>query len=316
MAAEPVIEPILEHVAPDLRLVPDWAPQPDPYQIAPGFGIHATWGDVWNWVTKTTGDILPHGKTITDPFFEQSKQYTDTVAGQTLKALSGYIEQSAAMTVQAAQLLETSIDNVYANQLHDYQDLSTRIDAAVAYQQAIVGFIVPVIEQQIQQAEARAYTYALAGQQNAENWGLQNIFAPLQYELGTIQPKIDAGVAKAEDVAHSDAKSQVTILGAAVGAAFNPVRDAVRALQQESEDCTQPMCETMGPKTDLGKLLKGLKLAADAALLAELAGMDEAKLVALLKSIAGRASSLISLLDSTFFEGGATVAETITKAIS
>lgn len=315
MAAEPVIEPILEHVAPDLRLVPDWAPQPDPYQIAPGFGVHTTWGEVYDWVKDGIVSIVGHGKDIDLLTGADVQQIVNTAVGQAMKALSGFIDQNAAMTVQAASLLEGAIDNVYANQLHDYQDLSGQIDNAVAYQQAIVGYVVPIIEQQIKEAEARAYTYALAAQQNAQQWATQNIFAPLYAEVLKVQPAIDNGVARAEKAAHVDAVAQVAGLGAAVGTALGPIKSAVQALQTESEECTQPMCETMGPKTDLGKWLKALKLAGDIALLHELLSLDDAKLAALIRSLVAHLTGIVNTFDDLFLEGGQSIGDVLSAAI-
>lgn len=315
MAAEPFIEEVLQHTAPDLRLVPDWAPQPGPEEIAPGFGIHAQWGDVWNWVKDSTRHLLPAGRPVLDDSLLQANQYTDTVAGQTMKALSGYLDQNAAMTVQAAELLESAIDTAYANQIHDYQDLSTRIDALQQGQDFIAAVVVPTIRGEIAQAEARAYGYALAAQANAEDWGLHKIFAPLYEELLKVQPAIDAGVDRAEHTAHVDAAAQVGVLGAAVGTLVTPIRTAVQALTQESEDCVQPMCETMGPKTDLGKLLKGLANAAEIAAIAELVNLKESDLTSLLQTVGSKAASYISFFEDHFVEGGETIGGTITRAV-
>ena len=71
------------------------------------------------------------------------------------------------------------------------------------------------------------------------------------------------------------------------------------------------MCETMGPKTDLGKLLKALNLAATAALLLELSNMTEAELANTIDGLAKMAGGIIGDLDSMFFQGGETLAATI-----
>lgn len=44
--------------------------------------------------------------------------------------------------------------------------------------------------------------------------------------------------------------------------------------KQWEDDCGEPMCQTMGPKTDLGKLLKRTNVAAILALLAAIAALD------------------------------------------
>jgi hypothetical protein len=129
-----------------------------------------------------------------------------------------------------------------------------------------------------------------------------------------VQPAIDAGVAQAEAVAHSDAAAQVAKLAGEVGVTVGPIRAAVAALQTESEDCTQPMCETLGPKTDLGKLLKALKFAADAAFLAELYNLTEPELVGYIKKVVAAMANVVTDFESFFGSGGETVGHLIASA--
>lgn len=319
MAAVPVVEEgisvVLERIAPDLRLVPDWVPVPDPPVPLGPLGQKLQWGDVFDWVKDETRHLIPAGREIDTVSMADVQNAIDASQGNVIKAMSGFIDQNAAMTVQAAELLEGAIDNVYANQIHDYQDLSTRIDALTQGQAFIAQVIVPTIRGEIAQAQAHAFGYALAAQQNAQQWATDNIFKPVYSELLKVQPAIDTGVDRAEKAAHVDAVAQVAGLAAAVGTAITPMRNALQALEEESDDCVKPMCETMGPKSDLGKLLKALSIAADLALLHELLNLDEDKLAGLIRSVTSHVSGIVGAFESLFVEGGDTIGDVIKSAL-
>ena len=314
MAAEPIIELILEHLAPDLSLVPDWAPAPDPPVPLGPLGQKLHWSDVYDFVSNAISKLFTGGTAINIPTTQDVQNYVNGAVGEAIKAMSGFIDQNAAMTVQAASLLEGAINNVVSNELNDFKNLSSQI-TDLQNGLAFVGQIaLPTILNDIAAARVEARQEALAAQLGAQDWALHKIFAPLYAEMLKVQPAIDAGVAQAEAVAHSDAAAQVAKLAGEVGVTVGPIRAAVAALQTESEDCTQPMCETLGPKTDLGKLLKALKFAADAAFLAELYNLTEPELVGYIKKVVAAMANVVTDFESFFGSGGETVGHLIASA--
>lgn len=319
MAAAPIIEegiaPILEHVAPDLRLVPDWAPPADPAVPMGPLGKTIHWSDVFDWVKDETRNLLPAGRDITEPLLLDAQAHTETMVGEAMKAMSGFIDQNAAMTVQAAQLLESAIDNARAQQLHDFAEHEQAIQRLQAHNDYVDQYVVPNLQAQVLHAEAFAYSVAVAAQQNAQQWSIDHIFSPVYSELLKVQPAIDAGVQKAENVAHSELHNSEVAQAVKWAADLAPLALAQKALKSWQDDCGEPMCESIGPKTDLGKLLKALKIATDLALFAELANLDSGKLAALIRQLTSHVAGIIDDFESMFVEGGQTLGHVVTAAL-
>lgn len=304
-------------LVPDLEIdTPDYMPQPDQKIPLEGLGTRISWTDIYHVAQKGYDFYFGSHPSISLASPEWVQQQIHAAIGEMGKAYSSFLAQSSTAPVALARILDGTVTNIESNMLHDYRDLSQRLDAHDVGFAFIHDYIVPELKAEIAQARAEGYAEALQAQKNAQEWARDNIFAPLQYELGTIKPAIDQGVAKAEQVAHNDALAQVTKYAAEVGAALGPIKSAVQALQTESEDCVQPMCETMGPKTNLGKFLKGLQLAADAALLADLAGAKESDIADAIRRIASAAAALIGTFERDFLAGGSTLAGTITDELS
>jgi hypothetical protein len=97
---------------------------------------------------------------------------------------------------------------------------------------------------------------------------------------------------------------------AAVGALAASITTALTWI----EECGAPMCESFGPKTDLGKFLKLLNVAADAALLAELASLDCAGIEKLLAGLVKVSGGVIDDLDA-MFTGTETLGGVLAKAV-
>lgn len=311
MAAEPIIEPILEHVAPDLQLVPDWAPAPDPPVPLGPLGQKLQWSDVFDWVSSNWRAPFGSGRAIDQVQFGDVQNMIDSAAGEIIKAMSGFLDQNAAMTVQAASLLEDAIDNAVSSETFDFQQLSQRLDSIEATQNFIAQYVVPDLNAKIQKAEAFAFGAAVAAQQNAEQWATQNIFDPVYSELLKVQPAIDASIKANNPTILAAAQSQVNILHDLIAPTIAGAAALATQANSWIDDCGEPMCEAMGPKTDLGKLLKALSIATDLALLAELTNLNESRLAALIQSVVGHIGSIVSDFESMFQEGGDTVGDII-----
>lgn len=305
------LERVLIEVDPDLDYHANWTPAPDPPIEIPIITSTVHWGDVFNWVKDSTRHLLPSGTPISSPSFDEVDQRIDTAQGQMLKALSGYINQSAAMTLQLANLVDEALANVQSNAITDYHDLSTRLDTVQAHNDFIDQYVVPNLQAQITHGTAQAFAFALAAQSNAEDWAKENIFAPVYTELLKVQPAIDASAQSVLNRVPEIVKNLVPTLGLATATGLAALATKVAGIGTEVEECLEPMCDTMGPKTDLGKLLKALKVAEWAALIAEIAALRADGLDGFLNDVQGWAKTAIGDFESAFISGGQTLGETI-----
>lgn len=102
-----------------------------------------------------------------------------------------------------------------------------------------------------------------------QEWTITHIAQPLSDRLDTVQVQVE----QARQVAHTNGlhiDSLATTVGASV-ALLHQMEPELQRLATESEECTQPMCDTVGPKSDWGKLLKKFGPATIWLLLTELA---------------------------------------------
>lgn len=307
------IAQVLIHLDPELDYGPNWTPEPDPPVHFPGIGARAHWGDVFDWIKSGYNKVFFGGTPIDTITTAQMQQAIDTAVGQVVKAFSGFIDQGAAMTVQAASLLEDAITNTSNVETFDFSTLSQRIDGIEATLNFMTQYVVPDLEAKITHAEAFAYATALAAQQNAEAWARENIFDPVYTELLKVQPAIDASIKANNPTIVAAAQSQVNALHDLLTPTITAAAAAAASATNWIDDCGEPMCQTQGPKTDLGKFLKALKVAEWAALIAELAALRADGLDGLLSDVEGWAKTAISDFESTFFTGGGTLGDTITS---
>lgn len=306
------IAQVLIHLDPELDYGPNWTPEPDPPVHFPGIGARAHWADVFNWVKDGYNFVFSGGTPIDTVTMQQVQQAIDAATGQVVKAFSGFIDQGAAMTVQAASLLEDAITNTSNVETFDFSQLSQRIDGIEATLNFMSDYVVPDLEAKITHAEAFAYSTALAAQQNAEAWARENIFDPVYTELLKVQPAIDASIAANNPVLTASAQSKVNALHDLLTPTITAAAAAAASATNWIDDCGEPMCQTQGPKTDLGKFLKALKVAEWAALIAEIASLRADGLEGLLSDVEGWAKTAISEFQSAFLTGGQTLGDTIT----
>lgn len=315
MAAAPIIEQILEHEAPDLHLVPDWAPEPAPPADWGPLGARGDWSDVWDWIKDHA--ILPEGRPITNEFLtaDQVQQIVDASVGEAVKALSGFINLNASMTLQAAGLLDDAITNLSNRSLDEHAELSQRLDQVENVQRYFIDYAFPLVEHQIDQANYNAYQYGENAIRVSQAYATDRVFKPLLETIFADQQAANQRM----DVQHVEAIDHANQLNARtlihVGEVVAPVAAATKALAQWVDDCGAPMCETMGPKTDLGKLLKGLKLAATLALFAEIANLNEDRLATLIRELTSHVGGIIDTFSQLFVQDGRTIGAVITAAL-
>lgn len=318
MAAEPIVEPIIEPiiepaVAPVLELVPDWVPTPDKLQpYGPAYG-HAQWSDVWDWVKEHA--ILPEGRPVDTPWMtpDQVQQAIDAATGSLLKAMSGFINQAVQLEVDNYNALSNSLDVANGARVSDFNLLIGQTVQANQRLAAIEHQALPAILHELANVDQRAQWYAADAEAKGARWAMDNIFRPI---IETIFVDEQAAVLREQQVradAVKHANDLNTNLAQHVLGEIAPVAALATATAKWVDDCGAPMCDTVGPKTDLGKLLKGLKIAALAAVLAELAGLDEHGLETLLRGLQHLSAGVIDTFTSLFVGGGDTLGSTIAR---
>lgn len=227
--------------------------------------------------------------------------------GTYINLLQEFVTKGGAATMRNDLRLRNAVDTV--EQITHSTD--ERQGARLA---AIELLAIPSLQAQITNARGFAYQLALATVKAMQVWTTEHIFIPLATATATERITREAQIKKITQTDIPDLRSELLAKLAPVAAAAAAASTIAAKVATWVDDCGAPMCETMGPKTDLGKLLKGLKLASTLALLAELAALDENGIEQLLRGLQSLSKGVISEFDQLFVGGGETLGQTITGA--
>lgn len=201
--------------------------------------------------------------------------------------------------------------------LNTLNALTHRIDHTQnATLRAITRLALPNLQAQIIQARKFAYQLSLNTIHAMKVWTYESIFVPLAKDVAAEQVQRQAADNKiiTQDIpaVHADLLAKLAPVAAAATAALNLARQTAKWV----DDCGVPMCDTVGPKTDVGKWLKRLNIAASAALLAEIASWDEGDVERLIKSLGTIGNGVIEDIDHMFFNGGHSIGHTLASAVT
>lgn len=202
----------------------------------------------------------------------------------------------------AAQLIAT--DTIISVRMHDLaKSTTTRFDRAglrtrTAYIDATkyadgVGKVDRTYTNQVDAKRAKATTAQITKAQKSDrDWVTKTYGKPLTTQAVRTQAQLDT-------LEKQLPKMITTAVATAVAASLAPITKTLTQVQsqldkinKEMETCVEPMCDTMGPATDLGKLLKGLKVAKWLAIFAALETIDVKELEALALAVAGTEGKL------------------------
>lgn len=122
---------------------------------------------------------------------------------------------------------------------------------------------------------------------DVEAWVQRDIAAPLLREVGKVEGKVDGLVRDLGHIIDSRVGSIVNARVAGILATLAALGVTVASIATEIEQCVEPMCESFGPKSDLGQLLKRLEVAKWLAIIAALEATDVHDLEALAATVAG-----------------------------
>lgn len=290
-------------------------PTPDPPVIFTGPAPVARWDDVFTWAGKTTLDQLQDLTIPTPVVGPQVAHAIQVSAGQTIKALSGYINQTLNLATLAADVLahhitdtQTVIGALTANQALTNAQLHSILDL-------VTNHALPQLWTEVNKLHAQIVGTANALGPDIMRWATANIHEPLTEQLGQEKVNRIAQVDAVEQSLPGIIAARVAGMGLAAASDVASLAGRVAALETENEDCTKPMCDSMGPKTDLGKLLKGLNLALDAAFIAELLAMNENDIAAFIQNAVTKVAGIVSDFETAFAPGAETIGGFITNTI-
>lgn len=260
-------------VAP-LAEAPTFAPQADPPVPYTGPGLAPTWADVADWAILQTHQQMGAPSTTVNASTADLQVATDTAIGNTVKAMSGFVNQTIHKEQHDIAFLYRVIVAVAQHQDAAQRRALARIATLEAQMQAILTLAIPSLQAQILHAEQVAFNEAVAGAQAAESWAVEHIFRPLEEQLAQQRAQTKVQIDTAAHQTLQTALIHDGLIAAAGAAALAPVRTAVATLVDEAEKCGKPICAQFGPQTLMSSLLKKLLEGGILALLAGFALAD------------------------------------------
>lgn len=286
---------------------------PRPGVLVPlvGKGLENTWDAVWGWAQDTADTLFGAPPGVSYVTIDDVVHIARAYAGSAIKAMSGFVDDAAEIGFAAmdatAGFVESFVPS-YVNTIIGIYSALGRLGGDIT---AIQDAEIPAILHEIGRVAATVNPAAAFAAGVAESWAVDNIFAPLMETIwraaGNAHDETVAAAQSAKSYADGLVHNEALTRAAEVGA----LAAAVRALQGFQDDCSEPMCNVMGPKTDLGKWLKALNIAATAALLAELANLDEAGVESLVRGLASLSNGIVGDFERLFVGGGDTIAQTV-----
>lgn len=218
----------------------------------------------------------------------------DTVHALVQLSLAGANKLSRELFVQGSavahagiQILAKGVDAVRV-QVHGILSSLTHLVAvdaanllrAEAYTQSHV-------QNAIALALADAKSLDLRVIQNVETWVRTDVANPVLREIAKVDGKIDSLSDSLGRLIKTAADEIVGAKIAGILATLAALGTTVAGLTAEMAECVEPMCETMGPRTDLGKLLSKLSVLKWAAILAALEATSVKDLEHLAEAVGG-----------------------------
>ena len=311
-----VIVPVSGEVIPiDVPPVPVDVPVAGPVLHFIGEGEHAVWNDVWGWIKGASKSFADEIVTVEQQIGTAVVNVVEGYVGNELKAFSGFINRAFDYANTGLDAINFWTADALSTVFGDVQGITQGLVDLENIVNAIETHVIPGIFADLLGQIEGVYADLVGGIDLVKTWAIDNIRTPLDAEIRGVEAAIPVWAegaltdakAYADQLVHSEAVQRA--------AAIAGIAASVAAITTWIDDCGEPMCQVQGPKTDLGKLFKALQLAADAALLAELASMNETELIALIQSIAARTGAAIDFVNAEFVLHGKSIGSTIADAI-
>lgn len=280
-----------------------------------GRGAAAVWGDVWSWVKTTAAPAASTLANIEGDIASAVLNTIESYVGTSIAALSGFVDDLGA-TMDFVSGLTFDVIDTLAIEVEDSVTYLDRVVYGLLTEViGIEGRIIPDIEQRLLDLGTATETFIHIGIGQVQAWAIDNIYDPLTADIWRVGVQAETDIRDGLTQVLDEAKAYADAHAAAIATAIAAAAAAAAAATEWIDDCGEPMCQVQGPKTDLGKLLKGLGLALDAALFVDLANAKEGDVADAITRIATKASDVIGTFERDFISGGSTLAGTITDEL-
>lgn len=250
-----------------------------------------TWNHFWNSVGANVNNWY---HSATDFFFGSGGVSLATVHGMVQLALHGANALSRELFMQASvaahagvHVLAHAVDAVRTD-IHKLQLAIHNVDTSIAthFLQGIATaehYTDAGLRRLLDDAKSLDRTVV----HNVETWVQTDIANPLLREVAKVEGKVDTLSGALGGLISSEVDKLLRSRLAPILATVAGLATAVSAITAEMEECVEPMCDTFGPKSDLGQLLKKLSVLKWAAILAALEATDVKDLEHLAETVAG-----------------------------
>lgn len=290
---------------------------PPPGRMVPWSGLspaaqgklYGDWSAVYDFITEPFQHVTPP-VTLNMPAvieaFQQPLERMLQITATNVEYLKMYLEQYAISELQLFAGLQLAVAKLFAN-----TDSRLKIHGLILKQ--INDFEIPQLERAIDTTRRTITTTATGVIRVMQQWTTDHVYIPLQHEIAVERVTRTTQVRAITQTDLPALERRLDAKLAPVIATVAVIAPIATGIAKWVADCGEPMCQTQGPKTDLGKLLKGLKVASYVALLAELAALDENGLDNVISSIEAMSRGIVGDFESVFL-GGGSLGGTITRA--
>jgi hypothetical protein len=303
----------------DPSVVPEWLPLTDPLNTYGGAGPLPHWKDVYNWVAGSIATKLSPGTPTSNVTWGDQENIWKATAGQTIAALSYFLIQDEQSNIAINNAQTIALDQLQLNTIGTFIQaglILAQIPAQILQGQAAV---IAQAQALMLQGVARAQAYTDAVGAVDRQYAIDTIFKPLTDVIGQVDANAKVREVQVAAMIPPEAQAIATATVAPVAAevavlapALAAVEAALKPLTDQAANCVNDMCKTMGPNTDLGKFLKALNLAGEAALLAELAALDGNGVKSVLQGLISLSKGVVNDVEA-LFTGGENVGQLFAK---
>lgn len=292
-------------------MIPLFLPEDD----IPMFEVRPSWEDVFDWAKKGYDKVF-YGGTRIHEFItpEDLETAMDGVAGEMIKALSGFINQSFTFTTNLGNILalQAQVDNDI--RIQEQARVDSRLAKIEQTNDAILQLAIPNLQAQIQQQWTNTVNGIKYVAMAERQYAIDNYVHPLTESIFKVHDKLDAQIKGVEVRIPEIVRTIIPTLGLATAPALNAVRATAMDTAQWVKECGVAMCDVAGPKTDLGKALKAFKFSEWAALLAMLGLATRDDIEDWVLSLANISSGIVGDLANFLQDGHGTLGTALAKA--
>ncbi|HET9247707.1 MAG TPA: hypothetical protein VFO15_18025 [Xanthobacteraceae bacterium] len=278
-------------------------------------GAEAAWSDVASWVSDRWHNLLSIGASVATVTFSDVQNIVDVAIHTEQTAWASFVSTLESWINVTTSFLEDAINAAEGFTLSVAIDVWMELQTDVqALFNAIVGEVYG-----IDQALARQWWDTVQAIDNAEanlkSWAIDNIYNPLLQDVWRAIELEQTDIANVERWFQTELDNLNLRELPGILAKLGVIAAAITAVQSWVDDCGEPMCEQMGPKTDWSKLLKVLNVAGMLALLTSVGALTEPQLEQLAATVAQLGADPAAAFVDAFVTEGDTLATAIADTV-